>query len=620
MSRDNDQFKVFSRRLFLLTGSKFALIGGLLGRLYYLQVVQSDKYKVLAEENRINIRLLVPPRGEIFDRQGRPLALNDRNFRVMLVPEQASSVMQTLDQLAELIKIDDKTRRRFMKELERSLPFVAIPVRDNLSWQDVARIEVNAPDLPGVHIEVGQTRTYPYAAYLAHVVGYVGRVSEQEVNKDPLLQLPDFRIGKNGLEKFYDQELRGKAGTREVEVNALGRVVRELAHVQGEPGKELKLTIDLDLQNYAFDRLEQHSGSVVVMNVHTGEVLTLASAPSYDPNGFNRGLAQEEWDALMSNPKAPLTNKSIAGLYAPGSTFKMCVALAALENGIVTPQFRTYCNGHMELGNSRFHCWLRDGHGSMDMVQALTESCDVYFYQLALKVGIANISAMARRFGLGEELGIDLFGEKSGVVPSRRWKLAHVGTSWQKGETLVAAIGQGYILTTPLQLAVMTARMVNGGFAVKPHLIKKEGDDQADTPRFPSLQVSAASLSVIQKALERVVNHESGTSFGSRVVERSMRFGGKTGTAQVRRISKSERDNRVLRNEELPWRQRDHALFVGYAPVDAPRYAVAVVLEHGGSGARYAAPIARDVLRKVQELERKNIPPGGPQDGDKNEH
>lgn len=611
---DSTRYKTFTRRTAILAGGKVAILSLLVGRMYQLQVVEADRYATLAEENRISLRLLLPRRGRIYDRYGAPIAVNRENFRLQLVAEQTRNVRETLSALSRLVPLSSVDTRRVLKEIGRHRRFVPVTIRENLSWEEVSRVEVNSLDLPGITIDVGQIREYPFGADAAHVLGYVGAVTEDELTGDPLLQLPDFRIGKNGIEKAYDMPMRGTAGTTQVEVNAMGRVIDELSRQEGQRGDDVQTTLDIEMQRLAMNRLAQEmSASAVAMDVHSGEVLVLASSPSFDPNEFVKGISHDYWKVLITDPRAPLTNKAISGLYAPGSTFKMIVALAALESGIAAPDNKTYCGGHVQLGNARFHCWKKYGHGWMDMHQGIQQSCDVYFYELAKKVGIERISKMATRLGLGEPMGIELPGEKSGLIPTREWKRAVTGVPWQRGETLVAAIGQGFILTTPLQLAVMTARLANGGRAVAPTLIKGPGGgtEAGGTPDaapedVPGIGVSRASLKVVLAGMNAVTNTPKGTAYRARISEEGMEMSGKTGTSQVRRISKRERATRVLKNEERPWKERDHALFVGFAPVTAPRYSVAVVVEHGGGGSATAAPIAREILLALQRRDREN--------------
>lgn len=621
MHRDSDRHKQFSRRAAMLAGGQLVLLTALTGRLYYLQVIESEKYKNLADENRINFRLLAPPRGRITDRNGLAIAANQQNYRLLLISENTTSVESTLDALENIIPLSDAERRRVLRDVKRNRSFVPVTVRENLVWSQVSQIEINTPDLPGVLIDVGDSRYYPHGEDFAHVLGYVAAVSEEETTGDPLLELPGFRIGKAGIEKVHDLVLRGKGGNSEVEVNAYGRIIRELSRQDGQPGAEVQLTIDVELQRLAAERIAGESAAVVVMDIHNGEVLTLASTPSFDPNRFNHGLTNAEWSNLVNNPRSPLTNKATRGQYAPGSTFKMIVALAALEHGVITPETNFFCTGKMKLGNAVFHCWRKHGHGRVNCTDAITQSCDIYFYEIAKRQGVTRISEMARRLGLGTPLGIDLPGEQGGLVPSPEWKLGAVGTSWQQGETVILGIGQGYILATPLQLAVMTARLSNGGKAVTPHLTRQV--ISADTDEFPSshdifkpVDISSAHLALVRDAMARVVNDPHGTAYRARIKDDGMSMGGKSGTVQVRRISKAEREVGVKKNKDLDWKDRDHALFVAYGPVDNPRYAVSVVVEHGGGGSSVAAPIARDIMREVQRRKigtplSENISDGG---------
>ena len=604
MKRDLNTHRTFTRRALLLGGAQAALVTGLAARMYYLQVIESEQYKLLADENRINLRLLPPPRGRVLDRTGVELANNQQNYRVVLIAEQADNVAQTLEALAELIPLDAYERSKVLREVKRRRSFVPVTVAENLTWEEFARVNVYTPDLPGIQPDIGETRAYPYGGKMAHVIGYVGAVSERDLTGDPLLELPGFRVGKSGVERTREEFLRGKAGVSRVEVNAFGRVIRELNRREGQPGEDLRLSLDAELQNHMMNLLGEESASAVVMDIHSGEVLGLASTPGFDPQAFNIGLTQQAWTDLTGDPRNPLMNKAIAGQYPPGSTFKMIVAIAALDAGLMSPEQKVFCSGHVELGNQRFHCWKRTGHGNMEMLDAIEQSCDVYFYEVAKRVGIDRIAETARHFGLGAETGIEIPAERKGLMPTREWKKARTGEAWQQGETLVAGIGQGFVLTTPLQLAVMTARIANGGFAVKPRLILGAPESAEAVSEPERMPIGRNALQLVAEAMRRVSNVPTGTAFGARIRDPSMALAGKTGTSQVRRITRAERENRVLRNDELPWEQRDHALFVAFAPTSAPRYAVSVVVEHGGSGSAAAAPLARDILIKVQELER----------------
>jgi penicillin-binding protein 2 len=609
MQRESDRTRVFTRRALLLAGSQLSLFTALAGRLYYLQVVDADEYALLADENRINHRILPPERGRVFDRHGVPLARNSPTYLVLVIREQTTDLRATLRALSRLIALPGERIEEVIAQAHARRPFVPITVREDLNWTEVSRIAIHGPDLPGVALVSGLVREYPAGDTAAHVLGYVGPVSEQELTGDPLLELPELRIGKNGIEKLYDGTLRGRAGLVRFEVNALGREIKQLYRQDGEPGQDMQLTIDLDLQRYVQERLSaEPSASAVVLDVRTGETLALTSVPTFDPGAFANGLSRETWRTWVNNPKAPLVNKAIAGQYPPGSTFKMVVALAALEAGVVGPDHEVLCPGFMHLGRHRFHCWRPWGHGKLTLVDAIAQSCDVYFYDLARKVGVEGIAEMARRFGLGQRLDIDLPGERPGLVPDKAWKLATRGVAWQKGETLVVGIGQGFVQATPLQLAVMTARIANGAHAIRPWLARRPGGAEAPL-EAPPLGVSEWALRFIKEGMHRVINGERGTAREARLLDPAIAMAGKTGTSQVRRISRAERLTGTLKNEDKPWEERDHALFVAFAPYREPRYAVAVVVEHGGSGSKAAAPIARDIMAKALELDPSRTPP-----------
>ncbi|MEC8182527.1 MAG: penicillin-binding protein 2 [Pseudomonadota bacterium] len=645
---DQEAQRLVTRRTLMLGGGQLVLFGALASRLYYLQVVEADKYRLLSRDNQFNLELLPPIRGRILDRNGLALADNQDKFRVELVSEQTGDVMSVLTKLRSIITISDYDVRRVLREVKRKRGFVPVTVVENLGRAEISRVAANTPYLPGVKIEVGHGRYYPFAAQAVHVTGYVAAVSESELTGDPVLELPDFRIGKSGIEKRLDLAMRGTAGQRQVEVNAIGRIIRKLPGQPGQPGADTTLTLDMRLQRLAHRRLEQgtatwvpaddpralkameaaspmvrrhlagrdeipinakgrakppESGGVVVMDIHTGAILALVSAPGFDPNKFSGGLSVNDWEELLSNPRAPLTNKAIAGQYSPGSTFKMVVCLAALEAGVASAGTRMFCKGHIDVGDSRFHCWQKHGHGALDMIGAIERSCDVYLYELAKKVGIDRINAMAQRFGLGALTDIDLGGERRGLMPSREWKLATQGTRWQVGETLNTGIGQGFVLTTPLQLATMTARLANGGLAVKPHLVTPAETTPDDPAEVPGLAIAPAHLAVIAKGMAAVTTGPLGTARRAAIGRDNWEMAGKTGTVQVKRITLAERQAGILRNEDRPWRDRDHSLFVGFAPIDEPRYAAAVVVEHGGSGSSMAAPIARDILLGALQLD-----------------
>ena len=604
---------VFTRRAMLLGGLQAGAFGFLGWRLHKLQVEQGARFATLAEENRLSARLLSPPRGRVLDRNGHVIAGNRLNWRALLVAEHSADVNATLETFSRIVPLAEHERARVEREVRRRRRFVPVIVREFLTWEEMARIEVNAPDLPGILTDVGTTRIYPEAEHLAHVVGYVAPPAERDMDGDPLLQLPGIRVGRAGVERHHDQVLRGRAGAVQLEVNAVGRVIRELDRREGVPGQDVELTIDTQLQKTLRGKIDEGT-SVVVMNARNGEVLALASQPSFDPNIFNSGVSAAQWRQWTSGRSTPLINKTTNGLYAPGSTFKMVVAIAALEARVTTPNERITCPGHYDLGETRFHCWNRSGHGAVDMRTSLKISCDVYYYEMAKRLGINRIAAMARRFGMGVDLEIELPGTRRGLVPTREWREAQ-GRTWALGDTIVHGIGQGFYQLTPLSLAVMTARLASGR-AVQPHLTRAIGGRPVRGSRpedWPSMGIPERDMRLMRDAMWSVVNEGGGTAQASRLPGGFGMMAGKTGTTQVRRVSREQRE-RGFNVATLPREWRPHALFVGYAPHDNPLYAVSVIVEHGTSGSGAAAPLARDVL--VDTFNRFRASPPGPRVAD----
>ena len=599
-----ESVRKISRRAALLGGAQLAVAGALVLRMRQLQVAESDQFRLLAEENRINIRLLPPNRGLIQDRHGVVLAGNAQNYRVVLVREEAGDPRATLEKLAQLIPLSEEEIERAIRDIMRHRPFVPVTIADRLSWEEVTRVAANAPTLPGVTPEVGLTRHYPFGPEFAHSVGYVGPVSESDLaaleSPEPVLMIPRFQIGKIGVERELEAHLRGSAGHRRVEVNALGREMRELDRQEGDAGQNVQLTLDRDLQAFTLARLEaEKSAAVAVMEIPSGNVLTLVSAPSFDPNLFVRGISVPEFNKLRENEFRPMSNKVVQGAYPPGSTYKMVTALAAFEAGLASPDERVWCPGHMDVAGRRFHCWRRGGHGRMNLVAALSESCDVYFYELAQRVGIDRMYAMAERLGMGIRFDLPISAVSAGLNPSRDWKRARRGAEWLVGDTVNASIGQGFVLSTPLQLAVMTARLA-ANREIVPRLVHSIDGVEVPVPEAPPLNLPGNTLNLIRRGMWECSNHQRGTAYSSRIVEADMRMAGKTGTSQVFSITAAERAAGVRRQDQLPWNRRNHALFVCYAPETNPRYAVSVVVEHGGGGSSAAAPIGRDVILAAQ--------------------
>ncbi|NBB97340.1 MAG: penicillin-binding protein 2 [Alphaproteobacteria bacterium] len=589
--------RMITRRALGLGAIMSGVTGTLMWRLRDMQLDQADAFRLLAEENRINLRLLPPTRGLIHDRNGVLLASNEQNYRVVMTRDDAGDIDLVLARLQQLIGLEDDTLARARADMLRNRPFVPVTVAERLTWEDISRVAANAPALPGVTPEMGLSRLYPLQADMAHVVGYVGPVSDRDLageeRPDPVLLIPRFQIGKTGVERAEESRLRGKAGSQRVEVNSVGRVMRELDRVEGEQGENMHLTIDARLQNYALERLEGQSAAAVVLDVNTGDILAAASAPSYDANLFVRGISSKDYNGLLENEYRPLVNKCVQGMYPPGSTFKMVTALAALEAAETDGRERVFCPGHMDVSGNRFHCWKRAGHGRVDLVSALAESCDVYFYEMSQRCGIDRINAMSERLGLGLRYDLPMTSVASGLNPSREWKKRSRDADWRIGDTVNVSIGQGYVLTTPMQLAVMTARLASNR-AVLPRLLRDPLE--RSLPEAASLDLRPEWLEMVRRGMTRVVNDRRGTAYSSRVVDPTMAMAGKTGTSQVFRITQAERDSGIRRQEDLPWNRRNHALFVNYAPIDNPQVAVAVIVEHGGGGSTAAAPIGRDIL------------------------
>ncbi len=563
-----------------------------------MQIARADEFRFLAEENRINMRLIPPARGLIFDVNGVPLAVNEQVYRIVMVKEDAGDIDEALARLDALVPLDDETIARAREELDRHSPFVPVTILERVSWDDIAKVTVNAPALPGITAEVGLSRFYPRGMDTAHVVGYVGPVSDYDLSQiedpDPLLRIPKFQIGKTGVENKLETTLRGTAGTKRIEVNALGRVMRELDREEGVSGADIQLTLDARLQAYVEARLEGESAAAVVIDCETGDLRAIGNAPSFDPNLFVRGISVADWTGLNENIYRPLAAKAVQGAYPPGSTFKMVTALAALQAGVLSADETIYCGGFTNVSGTRFHCWRSGGHGNVDLHDSLKVSCDCYYYEAGQRVGIDAIAEMARKLGIGIRHDIPMSAVAQGLAPDKAWKTETRGEDWRIGDTVNASIGQGYVLASPLQLAVMTARLATGR-NIQPRLVHTI--DGVVQPYFAdeSLGLNENDLRRIRASMYDVVNHERGTAYGSRIVADEARMAGKTGTSQVRRITPEERARGVTRNEDLPWERRDHALWVNFAPFDNPRFAVCVVVEHGGGGSAAAAPIGRDI-------------------------
>ena len=619
-SHDPERLEILSRRAFLFGSATTAAFAGIVGRLYQLQIADHDKYVKLAMDNQFNTRILTPLRGEILDRFGNVLASNRKNFRVLLMPDQTRDVEGALDKLSHVIEISPERRERLLRQIRRGGRFAPVEVEANLSWDEFAKLNYELPELPGAMPDVGETRDYPLGSAAAFVIGYVGAVTEddlksQETEADRvLLRQPGFKVGRDGLERTYDKELRGESGKMDVKVNAYGRVIEEVADRATPPtqGQTLVLTIDADLQQVAMRELEGESGAAVVLDVHTGDVLVLASTPAFDPNDFNVGINPDLWRELNSDPRHPLLNKPLGGVYPPGSTFKTISSIAAQIAGVKT-NFSVTCTGKMWYGNRYFHCWKRGGHGGgINMRNAIKHSCDTYFYTVAKDLEIDIIADVAKKLGLGQTFELGIPGQKRGVVPSREWKRAYFAGSpqnqpWFQGETLSVIIGQGYVTATPLQLAVMAARIATGK-EVRPRIVRMRGALDLPPQPFGNLDIDQSYFDVVRAGMSGVVNEPGGTAFPYRPKDVEWAMGGKSGSSQVYQISAEDRARGLTKQEELPWERRDHALFVSFAPFDNPRYACAVIVEHGIGGSRMAGGKTAAIMKAVMEKDPATRP------------
>ena len=595
ISENRKQNSTLNRRTFFLYILKLFFFSGVSLRLYDIQISESKKYKTLSKNNQIDLEILFPIRGEIFDRNNKLLATNKKVFDIYIIPEKTKSIDYSLNLLSKFIKIDFKSRRKIIDLSKQTKKFQKIKVAENISWETLEKIEANKYNLPGIGIDEDYMRIYPLKEFFSHILGYINKPDEKELSLPFISKMPNLDIGKEGIEKFFNPSLVGKAGQRQIEVNSYGRIIREISRKNSMQGQDVKLTIDSRIQIYSQNLLKAHkAGSIVVISIKTGQVLCMTSTPNYDANKIIQKPNIKYWDSLLENNLSPLTFRAIQGLYAPGSTFKMVVAIAALKHRIINENSKTFCEGKIEYGERLYHCWKTKGHGSMNVVDGIKESCDVFFYELAKKLGIDKISEVALDFGLGQTYDFSLNNQKLGIVPSKKWKKEKIGENWYGGETLITGIGQGFVLANPLQLAIMISIIASDGKQIQPSIVFK------DNYNFKINNKYKKEIKVIKNALFKVVNEYKGTAFKSRL--ENLDFSGKTGTSQVTKISLLERESDDFRKKEIEWKNRDHALFVGYMPSTNPEYAISVIIEHGGSGASTAAPIAKQVFNFINNL------------------
>ena len=591
---------LINRRLFIVTAAKILVFLGLSTRLYSLQVKDKNKYLTLSDKNRIRESKLPPVRGEFLDYFGNTIAGNNEVYQLHLIPEQVENFRYVSLRLKSILNMSDRQFQRLLKKKNEVKPWDTIVVSDNLTWEQFSRVNSYLYELTGVKSVLSITRIYPHKEDFTHVLGYVSQANEKDVLENEDIKkkfVPGLRVGKTGLEKAFEKELLGENDIQRFEVNAYGKKINQIELQKGSKGKNIRLTIDTEIQKYCSELLKDRAGSICVMDIYTGEIIAMQSAPSFDPNLFLFGINQDDWQLIRNNPLKPLVNKTISGKYSPGSTIKPIVALSALENKIVSPQFTVKCEGKTEMYGQTYHCWKKKGHGFVSLKNAMKQSCDTYFYEIARRLGVDRLSETAKKFGLGERVFENLFfNEKKGLVPNTQWKKNALGRGWLLGETMITGIGQGYIQTTPIQLCLMTAHIANGGYKIYPKITVDTETNFLD--KYEPLFTEKKNIKIIQDSIFSSTNEVMGTSYSSRINDPKYRFAGKTGTAQVKRITAEEREL-DLKTSEIPYEQRDHALYVAYGPTENPRYALSIIIEHGGSGGTTAAPMAKKLFKLI---------------------
>jgi len=604
---------VINRRMFVIGAAKLIVFSGIVARLFSLQINDNKKYLTLSDKNRIREWKLPPTRGEIVDYFGNIIAGNLKVYQLHIIPEQVENFNYLLSRLKTLLELTDKKITKILKSKNQKKPWESIIVAENLSWVQFLKINNYMHDLVGVKPVMTISRNYPFSEIYTHVLGYVSQPNENDILENETIQerfVTGMKVGKLGLEKRLENYLIGTNDIQRYEVNAYGKRINQLEHQRGQQGSKIRLTVDTEIQKLAAKLLANKAGSISVMDIYTGDVLAMYSSPSYDPNLFLFGISNDDWELIRNNSLKPLINKTLSGLYSPGSTIKPIVALSALENKTVNESFKVRCTGKTELYGQTFHCWKEKGHGLVNLKDAMKQSCDTYFYEIARILGVDKLKITAEKFGLGKKvLGEYFENEKQGLFPNTIWKKNNLGKGWVLGETLITGIGQGYTQTTPLQLCLMTAQIANGGYKISPKIIvnnkplnflEAKKNMELRSSIDPNLQLikDKKNLRIVQKAMFSSTNEIRGTSYRSRIDDPKYQFAGKTGTAQVKRISKREREL-DLKIEQIPYNDRDHALYVAYGPYVNPRYAVSIIVEHGGSGSKAAAPMAKELFKLI---------------------
>jgi len=601
-SSDNvTKLNSINRRMFITSSLKFFIMVGIVSRLFFLQIKENKKYLTLSDKNRIREWKLAPVRGEFRDYFGNVIAGNFEAYQLHVIPEQVEDFRYVIYRLKDLLELSDRQFNKILKKKKENKPWETLIVSDNLSWEKFSKINNHLYDLNGVKPVISISRNYPYKEDFTHVIGYVSQANEVDIENTSIIKknfVPGLKVGKIGLEKTFEEKLIGSNDIERYEVNAYGRRISQLEFQKGERGKTLKLTIDTKVQQLANELLKDQAGSICVMDIYTGSIIAMHSSPSFDPNLFVFGISQDEWQMIRNNPMKPLLNKTLQGNYSPGSTIKPIVALSALENGIINPNFTVRCTGKTEMYDQTYHCWKKEGHGYMNLRNAMKQSCDTYFYEIARKLGVDKLSETAKKFGLGKKVFGNLFEiEKDGLIPNTQWKKNALGKGWLLGETMITGIGQGYIQTTPIQLCLMTAQIANGGYKIYPNLVINE-DNSKKLDKFIPLYKNSKNIRIIQDAMFSSTNEVMGTSYRSRIDNIKYQFAGKTGTAQVKKITEKDREL-DLKTFQIPYEERDHALYVAFGPYKQPRYALSILVEHGGNGSTTAAPMAKKLFKLV---------------------
>ena len=609
--------RLITRRMFILSSLKIAVFIGIICRLFYLQISENIKWRSLSDKNRLREWKMPPQRGIIEDYFGEKIAKNSQVFQLHMIPEDVPNLEELFFRLSKIIDFNERKKSNLIKRLKKRKPWEPIIISDNLSWSEFSRLNLFLHETPGIKPVVSIARKYIEDGSFSHIIGYVSAVSVKDLENSALLRkinIPGLKTGKNGLEKSLNEDMIGKPGLQRFEVNAYGKRIKELKFVEGTAGKNYRTTLDIDVQQFTSELLKDKSGSICVMDIYTGDIIAMVSSPTFDANKFVHGIDTKDWQDLLNDDKKPLINKSIAGLYPPGSTIKPLVALSALENDVISPNTTTECKGVIELYGHTYHCWKEKGHGFLRLREGIKQSCDIYFYEVARRLGVDRLAETANKFGLGNKVFDILDEERTGLVPSTKWKLKNIGRGWLLGETLLAGIGQGYFQVTPIQLCLMTAQLANGGYKIKPKIIYNEQALQSTTDasreQFGQLYRNQENVKFVLDAQFGATNEPMGTSYRSRHVKPEYIFAGKTGTSQIRSITAEERELKI-KQKDLPYKRRDHALFTAFAPYKNPRYAFSVVIEHGGAGSSAAAPLAKKVIKKVldrQQLRTKYQP------------